>query len=38
VRANLRQPPFRKVHIALVESACDRELEDAVAKELEALV
>jgi hypothetical protein len=38
VRADLREPPFREVGVAGVELVRDRELEDAVAEELEALV
>src|SRR5207237_7060941 len=38
VRADLRQPSLREVGMSVVESARDRELEDAVAEELEPLV
>jgi hypothetical protein len=38
VRPDLREPPLREVGEAVVERARDRELEDAVAEELEALV
>ena len=38
VRAELRELALRKVRVALVERARGRELEDAVAEELEALV
>ena len=38
VRADLRQPPSENSGIALVELPRDRELEDAVAEELEPLV
>jgi len=38
VRPDLREPPLREVGVALVQLAGDRELEDAVAEELEALV
>jgi hypothetical protein len=38
VRADLRQPALRQLRIAVVERAGDRQLEDAVAEELEPLV
>jgi hypothetical protein len=38
VGADLREPALREVGEALVERARDRELEDAVAEELEPLV
>jgi hypothetical protein len=38
VRADLRQPALREVRVALEERTRDRELEHAVAEELEALV
>ena len=38
VRADLRHPPLGEVREAVVELPRDRELEDAVAEELEALV
>jgi hypothetical protein len=38
VRADLRQPPLRKVRVAVVQRAGDRQLQDAVAEELEPLV
>ena len=38
VRADLRQPPFLKVGKALVQRACDRELQDAVPEKLQPLV
>ena len=38
MRPNLRQLTFRVVREALVQLAGDRELEDAVAQELEPLV
>jgi hypothetical protein len=38
VRADLREPPFRRVLEAIEDGTRDGELEDAVAEELEALV
>ena len=38
VRANLREPAFRVVRIAVVQLRRDRELEDAVAQKLQPLV
>ena len=38
VRADLREPPLREVGVARVELVRDRELEHAVAEELEPLV
>jgi len=38
VGADFRQPPLRKVRITVVERTGDRQLEDAVAEELEPLV
>jgi len=38
VRADLRELPLREVRVALVELTGDRELEDAVAQELQTLV
>ena len=38
VRADLREPPLGEPGVAVVELVRDRELEDAVAEELEALV
>ena len=38
VRAHLREPPLREVGMPRVERVRDRELEDAVAEELEPLV
>jgi hypothetical protein len=38
VRADLREPPFGEPGVAVVELVRDRELEDAVAEELEPLV
>ena len=38
MRADLGEPPFRCVSEAIEHSARDRELEDAVAQELEPLV
>jgi hypothetical protein len=38
VRADLRQTALGEVGVALVESARDRELQDAVAQELQPLV
>ena len=38
VRADLRHPPLAEVRVAVVERARDRELEHAVAEELEPLV
>jgi hypothetical protein len=38
VRPDLRELPLGEVGIALVELPCNRELEDAVAEKLEALV
>ena len=38
MRPNLRQPPFRRSGEAVEHRARDRELEDAVAEELEPLV
>ena len=36
--SDLRKPPFRSLSEAVVEGACDRELEHAVAEKLEPLV
>ena len=38
MRADLRQPSFLKVGKALVQLACDRELQDAVPEKLQPLV
>ena len=38
MRADLREPPLRELGVARVELVRDRELEHAVAEELEALV
>jgi hypothetical protein len=38
VGADLRQSAFGEVRVPLVQLACDRELEDAVAQELQPLV
>jgi hypothetical protein len=38
VRADLRQPPLGKVRVPRVDLVRDRQLEDAVAEELEPLV
>ena len=38
MRADLREPALGRVRIALVQRARDRELQDAVAEELEPLV
>jgi hypothetical protein len=38
VGADLREPALREVGEPLVERACNRELEDAVAEELQPLV